>query len=69
MSTELLAPAGSLEKLKFAILYGADAVYAGGRELSLRQYAENFTEDELKEGVAYAHARSKKVYVAVNIFA
>ena len=69
MSTELLAPAGSLEKLKFAILYGADAVYAGGRELSLRQYAENFTEDELKEGVVYAHARSKKVYVAVNIFA
>lgn len=69
MKSELLAPAGSLEKLKVAILYGADAVYVGGKNFSLRQYADNFTAEELAEGIDYAHERQKKVYVAVNIFA
>lgn len=69
MKSELLAPAGSLEKLKVAFLYGADAVYAGGKNFSLRQYADNFTAEELAEGIDYAHERQKKVYVAVNIFA
>ena len=69
MKSELLAPAGSLEKLKVAFLYGADAVYVGGKNFSLRQYADNFTAEELAEGIDYAHERQKKVYVAVNIFA
>lgn len=69
MKSELLAPAGSLEKLKVAFLYGADAVYVGGKNFSLRQYADNFTAEELEEGIDYAHERQKKVYVAVNIFA
>ena len=69
MKSELLAPAGSLEKLKVAFLYGADAVYVGGKNFSLRQYADNFTAVELAEGIDYAHERQKKVYVAVNIFA
>lgn len=69
MKSELLAPAGSLEKLKVAFLYGADAVYVGGKNFSLRQYADNFTSEELAEGIDYAHERQKKVYVAVNIFA
>ena len=69
MKSELLAPAGSLEKLKVAFLYGADAVYVGGKNFSLRQYADNFTAEELAEGIVYAHERQKKVYVAVNIFA
>lgn len=66
---ELLAPAGNLAKLKLAFCYGADAVYLGGKEFSLRASAENFTEAELEEGIAYAHAREKRVYVAANIFA
>ena len=66
---ELLAPAGSLEKLKTAFYFGADAVYLGGKSFSLRTFADNFTDEELEEGIAYAHARGKKVYVAVNIFA
>ena len=69
MKSELLAPAGSLEKLKVAFLYGADAVYVGGKNFSLRQYADNFTAEELADGIDYAHERQKKVYVAVNIFA
>ena len=69
MKSELLAPAGSLEKLKVAFLYGADAVYDGRKNFSLRQYADNFTAEELAEGIDYAHERQKKVYVAVNIFA
>lgn len=64
---ELLAPAGNLEKLKWAFLYGADAVYIGGVNYSLRANAKNFTLDEIKEGVIYAHNLNKKVYVAVNI--
>lgn len=64
---ELLAPAGDLEKLKIALLYGADAVYVGGASFGLRANATNFTLDELQEGVACAHELGKKVYVTVNI--
>ncbi len=64
---ELLAPGGSLEKLKTAIMYGADAVYIGGECFSLRVAAENFTVDEIKEGLQFAHERGKKVYLTANI--
>lgn len=66
---ELLAPAGDLEKLKIGIDYGADAVYFGGEMFSLRSGAGNFTIEEMKEGIAYAHDRNKKCHMAVNIFA
>lgn len=66
---ELLAPAGDLEKLKIAVDYGADAVYFGGEMFGLRSGAKNFTVEEIKEGVSYAHNRGKKVHMAVNIFA
>lgn len=65
---EVLAPAGSLEKLKVAVLYGANAVYAGGQKFGLRTAADNFTLDELREGVAFAHERGAKVYVVLNSF-
>ncbi|MGB9813048.1 MAG: peptidase U32 family protein [Thermovenabulum sp.] len=65
---ELLAPAGNLEKLKYAIVYGADAVYVGGKDFSLRAKADNFSLEELEEGINFAHERGKKVYVAINIF-
>lgn len=65
---ELLAPAGSLTKLKTAVDFGADAVYVGGKEFSLRAYADNFTLGELREAVNYVHERGKKIYVTVNIF-
>ena len=64
---ELLAPAGNLERLKIALYYGADAVYIGGFNYSLRANAINFTIDELKEAVKFAHDLKKKVYVTVNI--
>lgn len=64
---ELLAPAGNLDKLKKAFIYGADAVYIGGEEFSLRVAADNFSLDEIREGVAFAHARGKKVYLTANI--
>ena len=64
---ELLAPAGDLERLKIALKYGADAVYVGGPLLNLRANAINFTIDELKEGIEFAHSLNKKVYVTVNI--
>ena len=64
---ELLAPAGDLERLKIALLYGADAVYCGGPAFGLRANAINFTFEELKEGVAFAHSLNKKVYITVNI--
>ena len=64
---ELLAPAGDLERLKWALDYGADAVYLGGKEFSLRSNAKNFSLEEIKEGCEYAHERNKKVYVTVNI--
>ena len=66
---ELLAPAGNLEKLKVALIYGADAVYVGGREFSLRAFGDNFGNDELIAAVEFTHALGKKIYVAVNIFA
>ena len=66
-SIELLAPAGDLEKLKMAILYGADAVYLGGEAFGLRKASKNFSIDEIKEGVNFAHKRNKKVYVTLNI--
>ena len=66
---ELLAPAGSMEKLRMALLYGADAVYLGGKLFGLRAFASNFSIEELKEAVAFAHSLHKKVYVTVNIFA
>ena len=65
---ELLAPAGNLEKLKTAIDFGADAVYLGGSKLNLRAFADNFTEEEILEGVKYAHDRGKQVYVTMNVF-
>lgn len=65
--TELLAPAGDLERLKIALLYGADAVYVGGDLFSLRANAINFTLEQLQEGVQFAHNLGKKVYVTVNI--
>ena len=69
MKPELLAPAGSLAKLKCALHFGADAVYAGGKAFSLRAFSNNFTQDEFAEGISFAHTLGKKVYVAVNIFA
>lgn len=66
---ELLAPAGDLEKLKIAVLYGADAVYLGGTSFSLRAKAKNFDKDEMREGVEFAHSHGVKVYVTCNIFA
>ena len=64
---ELLAPAGSLDRLKIAYLYGADAVYIGGKNFSLRASATNFSDDEIKEASEYAHSLGKKLYVTVNI--
>lgn len=64
---ELLAPAGDLERLKVALLYGADAVYVGGTIFSLRANTQNFTLEDLKEGIEFAHNLEKKVYVTVNI--
>ena len=67
MKHELLAPAGDLERLKVALHYGADAVYIGGPAFGLRANANNFTIEEIKEGVLFAHKLNKKVYVTVNI--
>lgn len=64
---ELLAPAGSIDKIKIALLYGADAVYFGGRNYSLRANAKNLGIEEIKEACEYAHNLGKKVYVTVNI--
>ncbi|MCR4929412.1 MAG: U32 family peptidase [Lachnospiraceae bacterium] len=66
---ELLIPAGSLEVLKTAVNYGADAVYIGGDVFSLRAKAKNFTKEEMINGIAYAHSKNVKVYVTANIFA
>ncbi len=66
---ELLIPAGSPELLKIAVEYGADAVYLGDETMSLRAKAQNFSIQEIREGVEYAHSRGAKVYVAANIFA
>lgn len=66
---ELLAPAGNLEKLKMAVIYGADAVYLAGQAFGLRAFADNFTGPELVKGVEFAQRRGVKVYITVNIFA
>ena len=68
-SVELLAPAGDVEKFKTALYFGADAVYLGGKQFSLRTFADNFTYDGLKEAVNFAHRLGKKVYVTANVFA
>lgn len=67
--TELLIPAGSLDVLKTAVVYGADAVYIGGEVFGLRAKAHNFSKEEMKEGIAFAHERGVKVYVTANILA
>ena len=66
---ELLVPAGSLEVLKVAVTFGADAVYIGGEAFGLRAKAKNFTPEEMKEGIDFAHAHGVKVYVTANILA
>ena len=63
---ELLSPAGNFEKLKAALLYGADAVYLAGRRFGMRSAADNFTDEELYEAAAYTHARGKKLYLTLN---
>lgn len=66
---ELLIPASSLEVLKTAVIFGADAVYIGGEAFGLRAKAKNFSPEDMREGIAFAHARGVKVYVTVNILA
>lgn len=66
---ELLIPAGSLDVLKTAVIYGADAVYLGGEAFGLRAKAKNFTNEEIREGIAFAHERGVKVYITANILA
>lgn len=68
LKPELLAPAGNPEKLRMALLYGADAVYLGGKDFSLRAFSGNFSLEEIRDAVLFAHALKKKVYVTVNIF-
>jgi putative protease len=65
---ELLAPAGNYEKLKTALHYGADAVYMGLSDFSLRAKADNFTFDELEKAAHLIHLKGKKIYVTINIF-
>ncbi len=69
MKAELLAPAGSFSKLQTALNFGADAVYLGGKNFSLRTFADNFTEEELRSAVTLAQGRGKKIYVTANVFA
>ncbi|MGE4271552.1 MAG: peptidase U32 family protein [Desulfitobacterium sp.] len=66
---ELLAPAGDYEKLKFALAFGADAVYMGGPDFGLRAYAGNFSMEQMAEAIRYTHQANRKLYVTVNIFA
>lgn len=66
---ELLAPAGNFEKLQAALIYGADAVYFGGKNFSLRAFGDNFSRDEILQAVDFTHALGKKIYAAVNVFA
>ena len=65
---ELLSPAGNFEKLRYALAYGADAVYVGGKNWSLRAFSENFSDDELAEATRYVHQRGKKIYAAANVY-
>ena len=66
---ELLIPAGSLDILKTAVIYGADAVYLGGEAFGLRAKAKNFTGEEIRRGISFAHARGVRVYITANILA
>ena len=66
---ELLMPAGSLEGLKTAVIFGADAVYIGGEAFGLRAKAKNFSPEEMARGIAFAHERGVRVYVTANILA
>ena len=66
---ELLIPASSLEVLKTAVLFGADAVYIGGEAFGLRAKAKNFSGEEMKQGIAFAHAHGVRVHVTANILA
>ena len=66
---ELLIPASSLEVLKTAVIFGADAVYIGGEVFGLRAKAKNFSHDDMKEGIAFAHEHGVRVRVTVNILA
>ena len=63
---ELLAPAGDMERLKMAVLYGADAVYLAGTDFGMRAFAGNFDPDELKAAVAYAHAHNVRIHCTIN---
>jgi putative protease len=65
---EILAPAGNFEKLQYALAYNADAVYLAGQQYGLRAFAGNFSTDELKKGVDYAHSQNKKAYLTINVF-
>ncbi|MCR5067238.1 MAG: collagenase-like protease, partial [Erysipelotrichaceae bacterium] len=67
MRTELLAPAGDLERLKIAVMYGADAVYFGGRQFSLRARASNFSVDDIREAALFSHGHVSRVYVTVKM--
>ena len=69
IKAELLAPAGNYQKLQTALRFGADAAYIGGKNFSLRTFADNFTNEELIDGVKLAHGMGKKVYTTVNVFA
>lgn len=64
---ELLVPAGNLEVLKIAVVFGADAVYIGGEAFGLRAKAKNFSLEDMKEGIDFAHKHGVKVYVTANI--
>ena len=66
---ELLAPAGDMEKLKMAVLYGADSVYLAGTSFGMRSFAGNFTPEELPQAVSYAHSHGVKVHATVNTMA
>lgn len=68
LNLELLAPAGNIEKLKTALIYGADAVYFGGSSYGLRAFAGNFSNDEISEAIEFTHKMKKKAYVTINIF-
>ena len=64
---EILAPCGNFEKMRFAVLYGADAVYLAGKSFGMRTASDNFTDEELKEAIDFAHERGVKVYITVNV--
>ena len=64
--TELLSPAGNPEKLRAALLYGADAVYLAGKRFGMRAAADNFTLEELDEALSLAHEKGKKIYLTLN---